>query len=96
MSDKPDPPPWEHDPELTAKMRAAGHELVQTLGQWQALDGLAWDVLGERLVVRFRAGLPGRKPVPVDWLIPHALAKDLLSQLAQVIEEKERATPTRQ
>lgn len=88
--------PLAHDPELTAKMEAAGHKLVMTLGQWRALDGLAWDVLGEHLVVRFRAGPPDRSAISVSWAIPHALAKDLLSQLAQALEERDNAAPTRQ
>lgn len=88
--------PFAHDPELTQKMEAAGHELVMTLGQWRGLDGLGWDVLGEHLVVRFRAGPPDRLAIPVNWAIPHALAKDLLLQLEQVLAERDSATPTRQ
>ncbi len=88
--------PFEHDPELTKKMEAAGHKLVMTLGQWRGLDGLAWDALDEHLVVRFRAGPPGRPAIPVRWAIPHALAKDLLPQLEQALAERGSAAPTRQ
>lgn len=83
--------PFAHDAALTAKMEAAGHKLVMTLGQWRDLDDLQWDVLGEYLVVRFRAGPPDRPAIPVSWAIPHALAKDLLPRLAQALEERDSA-----
>ncbi len=88
--------PFKHDPELTARVEAAGHELVQTLGQWRGLDGLAWDALDEHLVVRFRAGPPGRPAIPVNWAIPAALARDLRDQLVQALAEKDSEAPTRQ
>ena len=80
--------PFDHDPEMRKKMEAAGHALVMTLGQWQALDELAWDVLGEHLVVRFHAGPPDR-PIPVSWAIPAALAKDLRFRLEQALAERD-------
>lgn len=77
------------DPELAQRMRAAGYERLMTLGCWKALDGLAWDALGECLVVRFRAGRPGgERDLALDWEIPRALAVDLLSQLQQAFSEK--------
>jgi hypothetical protein len=88
--------PFAHDPELTAKLKAAGHELVMTLGRWRGLDGLAWDALGESLVVRFRAGPVHRPAIPVSWEIPHALARDLLAQLGQAVAERDCAAPTKQ
>ena len=88
--------PFEHDPELTKKMEAAGHKLVMTLGQWRGLDGLAWDALGEHLVVRFRAGPANRPAIPVNWAIPAALARDLRDQLVQALAEKDSEAPTRQ
>lgn len=88
--------PFIHDQELMKRLEAAGHKAVSTLGQWRALDGLAWDALGESLVVRFHAGPPDRPAIRVNWEIPHALAKDLLVQLAQAVAERDCAAPTRQ
>lgn len=78
----------QENPDLVATARAAGYQRIATLGRWKALDALAWDALGEGLVVRFRAGRPDGPDIPLDWEIPRALAADLLSQLRQAFEEK--------
>ena len=65
--------------------------MLRSLGNLTAIDGVAWDMLGEHLLLRFQAGRPGARQVPVCWALPHALAADLHTLLGQALLDKDSA-----
>ncbi|MBV5296319.1 MAG: hypothetical protein JZU58_28600 [Curvibacter lanceolatus] len=73
---------------LADKLRSVGLEQLRHQGHWTALDSVAWDALGEGLVIQFRAGKPGGPDYPQAWVLRRKEASALHDLLERALEEK--------
>lgn len=71
-------------------------ELVELLGTLREIETVQWDLLGEYLNVKAKAGPIGRRLAPVNWGLTPSAAADLHLLLGRALEERARAAPPMQ
>lgn len=71
-------------------------ELVELLGTLREIESVQWDLLGEYLGVKAKAGPIGRRLAPVTWALTPESAAALHLLLGRALDERAGAAPPMQ
>ncbi len=71
-------------------------EMVELLGMLREIESVQWDMLGECLRIRAKAGPIGRRLAPVNWGLTPEAAAQLHLMLGKVLADKDNAAATMQ